>query len=56
MPMIRHETLQFAEIPAGTPHRIENAGEEPAEWLIIALPGVRFFGADGDEMFPGWAK
>lgn len=42
-------------IPAGTTHRIENAGDQPAEWLIIAPAGIRYFGSGGEEMFPGWA-
>lgn len=45
-----------AIIPASTAHQIRNAGETTAEWLIVAPAGIRYFGADGDEMFPAWAK
>jgi quercetin dioxygenase-like cupin family protein len=43
-------------VPARTPHRIENAGAEAAEWLLVAPAGVRFFGADGTEGSPPWAR
>lgn len=43
-------------IPAGTPHKLENTGDQEAEWLIVAPAGVRFFSAAGEEMFPGWAR
>ena len=43
-------------IPARTIHSLENTGDTPAEWLIVATSGVRFFPEDGDEMHPGWAK
>jgi quercetin dioxygenase-like cupin family protein len=42
-------------IPAGATHRIVNAGAEPAEWLLIAPAGVRFFHADGAEGTPPWS-
>jgi quercetin dioxygenase-like cupin family protein len=45
-----------AIIPAETLHQIHNAGAEPAEWLLIAPQGIRYFGADGAEMEPAWAK
>jgi quercetin dioxygenase-like cupin family protein len=43
-------------IPAGTPHRIANEGSEPAEWLLIAPAGVRFFHVDGVEGMPPWSR
>ncbi|MCC6791316.1 MAG: cupin domain-containing protein [Thermomicrobiales bacterium] len=43
-------------LPAGTPHRIENAGEAEAEWLLIAPAGVRFFHANGEAGDPPWAR
>ena len=43
-------------IPANQPHRIENSGDEPAEWLLIAPAGVRFFHENGAEGTPPWAK
>lgn len=43
-------------VPPRTSHRIENAGAEAAEWLLVAPAGVRFFGADGTEATPPWAR
>lgn len=43
-------------VPAQTPHRIENAGPDVAEWLLVAPAGVRFFHANGDEASPPWAR
>jgi len=43
-------------IPAGTPHQVTNAGADPAEWLLIAPAGVRFFHADGAEGAPPWSR
>jgi len=45
-----------AIIPAQTLHQIENTGTSPAEWLLIAPAGVRFFRPDGEENFPEWAR
>jgi quercetin dioxygenase-like cupin family protein len=42
--------------PANQPHRIENTGDEPAEWLLIAPAGVRFFHESGAEGTPHWAR
>jgi len=42
-------------VPSGVLHRIENAGAEPAEWLLELAADARFFGADGTEMRPAWA-
>ncbi len=43
-------------VPARAPHRIENAGPDVAEWLLVAPAGVRFFHANGDEASPPWAR
>ena len=43
-------------VPANTPHQIQNAGDERAEWLLVAPAGIRFFGADGTEMHPAWLR
>ncbi len=43
-------------IPAGASHQIANEGSEPAEWLLIAPAGVRFFHADGAEGMPPWSR
>ena len=43
-------------IPPRTQHRIENAGDSMAEWLLIATAGVKFFRADGEEASPPWSR
>ncbi len=43
-------------VPSGTPHRVENAGAEPAEWLLVAPAGVRFFHMTGEEGTPPWSR
>jgi quercetin dioxygenase-like cupin family protein len=43
-------------IPAHSPHRIANSGQQAAEWLLIAPAGVRFFHADGAEASPAWSR
>jgi quercetin dioxygenase-like cupin family protein len=43
-------------VPAGAIHQLAALGDQPAEWLLIASAGVRFFRADGEELFPEWAK
>ena len=42
-------------VPPRTLHRVEAWGDEPAEWLIVATAGVRFFREDGEEAVPTWA-
>lgn len=42
-------------IPAHTDHQLRNTGPEPAEWLLVATAGVRFFHASGEEATPPWA-
>ena len=43
-------------VPPGTPHQVENAGAEPAEWLLVAPAGVRFFHMTGEEGTPPWSR
>lgn len=43
-------------VPARTPHRVTNPGEEPAEWLLVAPAGVRFLKTDGTDADPPWAR
>lgn len=43
-------------VPADTLHSVRVWAQEPAEWLVIATAGIRFFGEDGTEVFPEWAK
>jgi quercetin dioxygenase-like cupin family protein len=43
-------------IPARTMHRVENAGQDCAEWLLIATTGIRFFHATGEEATPPWSR
>lgn len=43
-------------IPAGAVHQLANAGDEPAEWLIMSALPVRFFSPQGEEAFPEWAR
>lgn len=43
-------------IPAGTLHRVTNAGDVPADWLIVSPAGTRFFSESGEEMKPGWVS
>lgn len=42
-------------VPANTPHSVENASGESAEWLIISPLGMHFFGPDGNAVTPPWA-
>jgi quercetin dioxygenase-like cupin family protein len=41
-------------VPAHTVHRVVNTGEEPAEWLLAAPAGVRFFSPTGQEVMPAF--
>lgn len=43
-------------VPPQTVHGIENASGVPAEWLLVAPAGVRFFHANGDQAMPPWSK
>ncbi len=43
-------------VPAQTPHQIENQGDQPAEWILVAPAGVRFFHASGEEGIPPWSR
>ena len=42
-------------IPPQTPRRVQNTGDLPAEWYLVAPAGVRFFHANSDEAAPPWA-
>lgn len=43
-------------VPPGTPHAVANTGDRPAEWLLVAPAGVRFFHLSGEEGSPPWAR
>ena len=43
-------------VPPRTAHEVENAGAEPAEWILSAPAGVWFFHATGEEGFPPWSR
>lgn len=43
-------------VPSQMVHGIENTSGGPAEWLIVAPAGVRFFHANGEEATPPWSK
>jgi quercetin dioxygenase-like cupin family protein len=43
-------------IPAGTQHQLANAGNDEAEWLLIAPAGIGFFHANGERAEPAWAR
>lgn len=58
---LEDETLELSQgdtliVPPRTEHRIENTGDAPAEWLLFAPAGVRFFHASGEEANPPWAR
>ena len=41
-------------VPAHAVHRVENTGEEPAEWLLATRAGVRYFCPTGQEVKPAF--
>ena len=41
-------------VPAATLHRVANTGDSPAEWLLIATAGLRFFSPTGEEIRPAF--
>ena len=41
-------------VPAHAVHRIVNTGAEPAEWLLAAPAGMRFFSSTGQEVKPAF--
>jgi mannose-6-phosphate isomerase-like protein (cupin superfamily) len=55
------ETVELAVgdtliVPAGIPHQIQNTGQERAEWMLIGPAGLRYHGADGQDVGqPSWA-
>jgi quercetin dioxygenase-like cupin family protein len=43
-------------VPAGTAHQLRNAGDSPAEWLLVAPAGYRFYRESGEEVTPAWSR
>lgn len=43
-------------IRANTAHQLRNAGDEPAEWLLVAPAGYRFYRESGEEATPAWSR
>lgn len=43
-------------VPPRTLHEVANTGDQPAEWLLVAPAGVRFFHANGEEGTPPWSR
>ena len=43
-------------VPAHTPHQLRNAGDEPAEWLLVAPAGYRFYRESGEDATPAWSR
>ncbi len=43
-------------LPPNALHQLRNRGDEPADWLLIAPSGIRFFHADNSPVVPGWAE
>jgi quercetin dioxygenase-like cupin family protein len=43
-------------VPPHVLHQLENAGSEPADWLLVAPAGVGFFHANGEQATPPWAR
>ncbi len=43
-------------IPANTAHQLRNAADEPAEWLLVAPAGYRFYRESGEEATPAWSR
>lgn len=41
-------------VPAATLHQLANTGNSPAEWLLIATAGLRFFSPGGEEIRPAF--
>ncbi len=42
-------------IPANTAHQIRNAGNDAAEWLLVAPAGYRFYRESGEDATPAWS-
>jgi quercetin dioxygenase-like cupin family protein len=43
-------------VPANTAHQLRNAGDEPAEWLLVAPAGYRFYRESGEDATPAWSR
>jgi quercetin dioxygenase-like cupin family protein len=53
------QTLQTGAaivVPARAEHQLRNAGDDVAEWLLIAPAGYRFYHASGEEATPAWSR
>lgn len=43
-------------LPPEVLHQLRNRGEDPADWILVAPAGIRFFHADNSPVVPGWAE
>ncbi|HMM42829.1 MAG TPA: cupin domain-containing protein [Thermomicrobiales bacterium] len=43
-------------LPPDALRQLRNQGGEPADWLLIAPSGIRFFHADSSPVASGWAE
>lgn len=43
-------------IPARTAHQLRNAGDDTAEWLLVAPAGYRFYRESGEDATPDWSR
>lgn len=43
-------------LPPDVLHQLRNRGGEPADWLLIAPSGIRFFHADTSPVIPTWEE
>jgi quercetin dioxygenase-like cupin family protein len=43
-------------VPANTTHRLRNAGDDVAEWLLVAPAGYRFYRESGEDATPDWSR
>ncbi len=43
-------------LPPNALHQLRNRGDDPADWLLIAPTGIRFFHADNSPTVPGRAE
>ena len=42
-------------LPPGISHQLANRSDIVAEWLIVALAGVKFFHTNGEQGIPPWS-
>lgn len=50
------ETGDTIVVPAEAAHQVRNTGSEPAEWLLVAPAGYRFYRTTGEDATPDWAR